>query len=62
MTFFKLLRSTRNDGIFGNLIHKAQFCVSVCFNSSKTAIGTGIKLGVIDHHLVVNVVKVFMTS
>ena len=52
------------------LIYKAQFCLSVyvcvCFNSFKTAKSTVIKLGTIDHHLVVSVVRgirnVMMTS
>ena len=34
----------------------------VCFNSSETAIGTNIKLGTIDHHPVVSVIKVLVTS
>ena len=39
-----------------NLIHKAQFSLCVCFNSSETAKGTRIKLGMIDHYPVVSVI------
>ena len=42
--------------------NKVQFCLCVCFNSSETAIGTTIKLGTIDHHPVVSVQMVFVTS
>ena len=49
-----------------NLIYKVQFflsvCLSVCFNSSETAIVTSIKLGTIDHHGVISVIKGFATS
>ena len=38
-------------------------CVSVsCFNCSETDKGTSIKLDTIDHHSVVSVIRVFVTS
>ena len=51
-------------------IHKAQFCLSVymyvclcvCFNFYETALGTSITLGTIDHHSVVSVIRVLVTS
>ena len=36
--------------------------VSVCFNSFETTRGTTIKLGTIDHHPVVSVIKELVTS
>ena len=45
-----------------NRIYQAQFCPCVCFNSSETALGTSIKLGTIDHHSMVSVIRVFVTS
>ena len=44
------------------LIYNAQFCLWTCFNSSETAIGTSIKLGMIDHHPEVSVIRVLVTS
>ena len=45
----------------GSSVYRAQFClcvvVSVCLNSSKTARRTNIKLGTIDYHLEVTVLK-----
>ena len=44
-----------------NLYYKAQFCLCVGFISSKTARGTSIKRGTIDHHFVVSVIRVLVT-
>ena len=36
--------------------------LSVCFNSFETVRGASIKLDAIDHHPVVSVIRVFVTS
>ena len=45
-----------------SVIYKAQFCLSVCFNFSETSWDTSFKLATIDHHPVLSVIRVFMTS
>ena len=46
--------------------YKAQFCLYVRryvrFNSSETAKRTNIKFGTIHHQIVINVLKIFVTS
>ena len=52
-----------NPFVDENLIYEAQSVgLCVCLNSSETATGTSIKLGAIDHHPAVSVIRVFVTS
>ena len=47
-----------------HLIYISQFCMSVCVSvlTPETAIGTGIKLGTIDHHPLVSVIRALVMS
>ena len=63
LNFAKRVLNVMEITDFRNLYYKVQFCLCVSlFNSSETAGGRSTKLGTINHHPVVSVIRVLVTS